>query len=126
VFEKREHGESGFLPKPLFKKVPMVGTTRILDNVSIRVYTLIYIQSGARMHTAKLFKNGRSQAVRLPKEYALPGDEVYVKRINGVVMLIPKDGDPWGPFVDSLDKFSDDFLSFKRDQGMLERRDTIK
>ena len=78
------------------------------------------------MHTAKLFKNGRSQAVRLPKEYALPGNEVYVKRINGVVMLIPKDEDPWGPFVDSLDKFSDDFLSFKRDQDALERRDAIQ
>ena len=78
------------------------------------------------MHTAKLFKNGRSQAVRLPKEYALPGDEVYVKRINGVVMLIPKDEDPWGPFVDSLDKFSDDFMSFKRDQGAVERHDAIQ
>jgi antitoxin VapB len=78
------------------------------------------------MHTAKLFKNGRSQAVRLPKEYALPGEEVYVKKINGIVMLIPKNGDPWGPFVDSLDKFSDDFLSFKRDQGIVERRDAIK
>ncbi|OHB67459.1 MAG: hypothetical protein A2Y76_14640 [Planctomycetes bacterium RBG_13_60_9] len=77
------------------------------------------------MRTAKLFKNGRSQAVRLPKEYALPGDEVYVKKINGVVMLIPKGEDPWGPFVDSLDKFSDDFLSFKRDQGTFERRDAI-
>ena len=42
------------------------------------------------MDTAKLFKNGRSQAVRLPKEYALPGNEVYVKRVNGIVMLIPK------------------------------------
>lgn len=78
------------------------------------------------MDTAKLFRNGRSQAVRLPKEYAMAGDEVYVKRINGVVMLIPKDEDPWGPFVDSLDKFSDDFLSGKRDQGTFERRDAIK
>lgn len=78
------------------------------------------------MDTAKLFKNGRSQAVRLPKQYAMPGDEVYVKRINGVVMLVPKDEDPWGPFVDSLDNFSDDFLAFKRDQGAFERRDTIK
>ena len=78
------------------------------------------------MDTAKLFRNGRSQAVRLPKEYAMPGDEVYVKRINGVVMLVPKDEDPWGPFVDSLDKFSDDFLAFTRDQGAFERRDTIK
>jgi len=78
------------------------------------------------MQTAKLFRNGRSQAVRLPKEYALPGDEVYVKKIDGVVMLIPKNEDPWGPFIDSLDKFSDDFMSFKRDQGTFERRRAIK
>jgi len=78
------------------------------------------------MHTAKLFKNGRSQAVRLPKEYAFSGDEVYVKKIDGVVMLIPKDGDPWRPFIDSLDRFSDDFMSLKRDQGRFERHDAIK
>ena len=78
------------------------------------------------MDTAKLFKNGRSQAVRLPKEYVLPGDEVYVKRINGVVVLIPKDGKPWAPLIDSLDRFSDDFMDFKRDQGSFERRDVIK
>jgi antitoxin VapB len=78
------------------------------------------------MDTAKLFRNGRSQAVRLPKEYALPGDEVYVKKIDGVVILIPKNGDPWGPFIGSLDKFSDDFINFKRDQGKFERRRTIK
>ncbi len=78
------------------------------------------------MDTAKLFKNGRSQALRLPKEYAIPGDEVYVKKVDGIVMLIPKGEDPWGPFVDSLDKFSDDFLKFEREQGKAERRDAIK
>jgi len=78
------------------------------------------------MDRAKLFKNGRSQAVRLPKKYAMAGDEVYVKKINGVVMLIPKSEDPWGPFLDSLDKFSDDFLRFNRDRGAFEQRDTIK
>ena len=76
------------------------------------------------MDTAKLFKNGRSQAVQLPKEYALPGDEVYIKRINGVVVLIPKDGNMWGSFIDSLDRFSDDFMDFKRDQGSFERLDS--
>lgn len=81
---------------------------------------------GVDMDTAKLFRNGRSQAVRLPKEYSLPGDEVYVKRINGVVVLIPKNGDPWGPFIDSLDRFSDDFMKFKRNQGSLEKRDVIE
>ncbi|MBN2561715.1 MAG: AbrB/MazE/SpoVT family DNA-binding domain-containing protein [Phycisphaerae bacterium] len=78
------------------------------------------------MDTAKLFKNGRSQAVRLPKEYAMTGDEVYVKRINGILLLIPKDKDLWGGFVDSLDRFSDDFLGGKRDQGAFERRDAIR
>ncbi len=78
------------------------------------------------MDTAKLFRNGRSQAVRLPKEYALPGDEVYIKRIDGVVMLIAKGADPWGPFIDSLEKFSDDFMAFKRDQGKFERRKAIR
>ena len=77
------------------------------------------------METAKLFKNGRSQAVRLPKKYSLAGDEVYVKKIDGIVVLIPKDGDPWKPFVDSLDKFSEDFFNFKRDQGILEKRKSI-
>jgi len=77
------------------------------------------------MDTAKLFKNGQSQAVRLPKQYAFKGTEVYVKSINGVVMLIPKNADPWKPFVDSLEKFSDDFFNFKRDQGAFEKRDHI-
>ncbi|MEJ2703720.1 MAG: hypothetical protein P8Z79_14890, partial [Sedimentisphaerales bacterium] len=64
----------------------------------------------------------RSQVVRLPKEYVLPG----VKRIDGVIVLIPKDVNPWGPFIDSLDKFSDDFMGFKRDQGSFEPRDAIQ
>ena len=78
------------------------------------------------METAKLFKNGRSQAVRLPRKYAFPGDEVFVKKVNGIVMLIPKDGDPWKPLVDSLERFSDDFFRFRRDQGVVETRDTLE
>jgi antitoxin VapB len=78
------------------------------------------------METARLFRNGRSQAVRLPKKYSFSGEEVYVKKVNGVVMLIPKDEDPWKPLVDSLDKFSDDFFNFSRDQGTVEKRDRIE
>jgi antitoxin VapB len=78
------------------------------------------------METARLFRNGRSQAVRLPKKFSLPGEEVYIKKLNGVVMLIPKDEDPWKPLVDSLGKFSDDFYEFGRDQGVLEKREEIE
>jgi antitoxin VapB len=39
--------------------------------------------------TAKLFMHGRSQAVRLPKEFRLPGSEVRVSRIGNKVVLEP-------------------------------------
>jgi antitoxin VapB len=41
--------------------------------------------------TAKLFKHGRSQAVRLPKEFRLPGTEVRVRRVGRAVLLEPLD-----------------------------------
>lgn len=43
--------------------------------------------------TAKLFKHGRSQAVRLPKEFRLPGTEVRVRRVGRGVLLEPIDRD---------------------------------
>jgi antitoxin VapB len=52
------------------------------------------------MQTAKLFKNGRSQAVRLPKEFSFDGDEVYVKRVVGGVMLLSKN-DPWASIAEA-------------------------
>jgi antitoxin VapB len=39
--------------------------------------------------TAKLFRNGRSQAVRLPKEFRFEGDSVRVRRVPGGVLLQP-------------------------------------
>jgi antitoxin VapB len=44
------------------------------------------------MQTAKLFKNGRSQAVRLPAEFRFEGDEVLIRRdpVTGEVILTPK------------------------------------
>ncbi|MCK4907091.1 MAG: AbrB/MazE/SpoVT family DNA-binding domain-containing protein [Spirochaetes bacterium] len=74
------------------------------------------------METAKLFKNGQSQAVRLPKTYRFEGKDVYIKKIDGIVMLIPKN-DVWRIFVSSLNKFSDDFLSKDRVQGEIENRE---
>lgn len=43
--------------------------------------------------TAKLFKHGRSQAVRLPKEFRLPGKEVRVRRVGRAVLLEPLERD---------------------------------
>lgn len=75
------------------------------------------------MKTAKLFKNGRSQAVRLPKDCRFSGTDVYVKKFEGIVLLIPKD-DPWAILVDSLDDFTDDFMDI-REQTLNQPRNTL-
>ena len=72
------------------------------------------------METAKLFQNGKSQAVRLPKEFRLNGERVYVKRVGNAVVLLPYNA-PWQSLVDSLSLFSDDFLS-NRKQPLTQKR----
>ena len=54
------------------------------------------------MMTAKLFKNGRSQAVRLPKECQFAGDEVAVNKIGDIVILMPQNN-KWSGFLSSFD-----------------------
>ena len=60
------------------------------------------------MKTAKLFKNGQSQAVRLPKEFRMSGDEVYIKKQGEAIILLPKENS-WAPLVSSLNRFTKDF-----------------
>ncbi|MDO9289406.1 MAG: type II toxin-antitoxin system VapB family antitoxin [Thermodesulfovibrionales bacterium] len=75
------------------------------------------------MKTAKIFQNGQSQAVRLPKEFRFKDDHVYVKKSGNVVMLIPAK-DSWESLFDSLDKFSDDFMT-ERKQPKVQTRETF-
>lgn len=75
------------------------------------------------MKTARLFINGRSQAVRLPKDCRFSGKDVYVKKLQGLVMLIPKDN-PWASLINSLDHFSDDFMT-TREQPESQLRDNL-
>ena len=62
------------------------------------------------MQIAKLFQNGQSQAVRLPKEFRFQGDKVYIKRMGNAVVLLPYH-DSWQTLFESLDQFSDDFMN---------------
>ncbi|MBL7222743.1 MAG: AbrB/MazE/SpoVT family DNA-binding domain-containing protein [Candidatus Brocadiae bacterium] len=75
------------------------------------------------MQTAKVFTNGGSQAVRLPKDCRFDATEVYVKKVDGMVILLSKE-DPWASLVSSLDRFTDDFAS-ERDQGRQPRRPSL-
>jgi antitoxin VapB len=65
------------------------------------------------MKTAKLFRNGQSQAVRLPKEFRFEDDYVFIKRSGNTVILIPA-RNSWDSLIGSLDKFSADFMAERR------------
>ena len=73
---------------------------------------------------AKLFKNGQSQAVRLPKEYRFENqNEVFVKKVDNGVLLMPKnDKIIWGEMFDKLDEFTDDFMD-TRTQSIQNRKE---
>lgn len=75
------------------------------------------------MKTAKLFQNGQSQAVRLPKEFRFEGDEVIIRRSGNAVVLIPA-RHSWDVLVESLDKFSADFME-SRDQPAQQTREDL-
>lgn len=76
------------------------------------------------MTTAKLFQNGQSQAVRLPKAFRLPGTEVYIKKIGNAVVLLPKDH-PWDTLIASLAQFSEDFMRAREQPENQAREDAF-
>jgi antitoxin VapB len=66
------------------------------------------------MQTAKVFQNGRSQAIRLPKEFRVEGDEVYLKKTPEGFLVIPRD--PWEIFLEGVAELSEDFMAEGRRQ----------
>jgi len=74
------------------------------------------------MQTARLFVNGRSQAVRLPKDCQFTGESVYIKKIGNAVILVPLNKE-WEVFMHGLNSFSDDFMSEGRLQGKNQERE---
>lgn len=61
------------------------------------------------MVKTKTFMSGRSQAIRIPKEYRFTEEEIYINKIDDVVVIVQKDK-LWDVFEKSVDKFSDDFM----------------
>jgi len=76
------------------------------------------------MQTAKLFKNGQSQAVRLPKAFRFKGAEVYIKQLGDVVILTPIDAG-WGPLLSSLDEFTPDFMETREQPEQQQQREDL-
>ena len=76
------------------------------------------------MMIAKVFENGRSQAVRLPKECRFNTDEVAVNKIGDIVLLMPKTN-KWTSFMRAIDMFSEDFMEDERNAENEQEREEL-
>ncbi len=72
-------------------------------------------------HIAKVFKNGRSQAIRIPKEYRVDSDEVYIEKVGDTLVIRPKKKDKWESFFDKLKEV--DTKDFMKDREQLPIQD---
>lgn len=72
------------------------------------------------MTVAKVFKTGRSQAIRLPKEFRVDVDEVYLKKTPEGFLVMPRD--PWEIFYEAVEELSDDFMEEGRNQPPPQQR----
>jgi antitoxin VapB len=77
---------------------------------------------------AKLFQNGRSQAVRLPREFRFEGDRVRIRRIGQGVLLEPVIQDPKELFrrLDELNESSSESFPARGKQPPVQKRPVIK
>jgi antitoxin VapB len=76
------------------------------------------------MNTAKIFINGRSQAIRLPKEYRFKDDEVYINKIDDIVVIMPKNK-KMASLMNIINKFTDDFMD-ERNQPAVQVRENFQ
>ncbi len=76
------------------------------------------------MKTAKIFRSGNSQAVRIPKEFQMEGEEVEIQKKGNSLVLRPKKKS-WASLVESLEKFTEDFMANGRRQPRIQKRSKL-
>jgi antitoxin VapB len=77
------------------------------------------------METAKLFTNGRSQAVRLPKEFRLEGKEVFLKKTGAGILILPKDQSVWDAWEAMLLKGGEPLLAERGQPNDQQKREGL-
>ena len=76
------------------------------------------------MNRAKIFKNGDSQAIRLPKEFRFKGKEVYIRKEGNNVIISPID-DSVDRLWKTINSLSDDFTIERNQPKTIEKRESI-
>jgi antitoxin VapB len=74
--------------------------------------------------TAKVFKSGKNQAIRLPEEFTTNETQFYIRKIGSSILLTPK-AHSWETVEESLSEFSEDFLAEGRNQPPIQQRDIL-
>lgn len=77
------------------------------------------------METAKLFTNGRSQAVRLPKEFRLEGKEVFIKKTGAGILILPKNQSVWDAWEEMLLKGGEPLLAERSQPNDQQKREGL-
>ena len=67
------------------------------------------------MYTAKVFSDGGCQAVRLPEEFRISDNELYVKKLGDSILLVPKDK-LWETFMEGVEGFTEDYFEAVEDR----------
>lgn len=70
---------------------------------------------------AKVFQNGRSQAIRLPKECRVNSDEVYIEKIGNSLIVVPKEKSKWDIMKNALEDMED--FELERNQLEVQKRE---
>lgn len=78
------------------------------------------------MYAAKIFENGGSQAVRLPKDCRFQAKEIMTHKIGDIVLLMPKEkAESWSGLLAGLELFDDDFMAEGRRQSPPQEREAL-
>lgn len=73
------------------------------------------------MRTARVFRSGNSQAVRIPREFQVQERELEITKRGDTLVLKPK-RKSWAPLIESLARFTDDYMAGGRRQPRRDRR----
>jgi len=73
--------------------------------------------------TAKVFQNGRSQAIRIPKAFRVEGEEVYIDKVGDTLVIKPKRTDKWDRFFEALGEVDTEGFLTDREQLPVQERE---
>ena len=74
---------------------------------------------------AKVFLNGRSQAIRIPKEFRVEGNEVYIEKVGNSLIITPKKENHWDAMFNALGEIDTSDFNIDRREPPMDKREEL-